>query len=103
MQVLIDKTTRQITGYGLFSAPPADPNTLMLTISDALMTKLQQAGVKVLNAKGDDIAVTPPPVPVPDPGVAKRAATITALKTAAGGTGAMATVAQAILDLGGVG
>jgi hypothetical protein len=103
MQVQIDKTTRQIVAYGAFPTPPTDPAILLVEITDAQAAKLTHAGDKILGANGQ-ITVTPPDPNAPNPFAnPKRAAAITALKTAAAGTGPMATVAQAILDLGGVG
>jgi hypothetical protein len=101
MQLLIDKATRHVLASGAFPTPPADPNVLCVDITDKEAAKLAQSGSKTLGADGT-LTVTPPPAPTPDPHDAKRGAAITALKTAAGGTGAMATLAQAMLDLHGI-
>jgi hypothetical protein len=59
MQVLIDKGTRAIVGYGEFPTPPTDDAILCLTVSDTEAEKLTRAGTKSLDADGR-IIVTPP-------------------------------------------
>lgn len=106
MQVLIDKATRQIVAYGEFPTPPTDANLAVIDVTDIQAAKLAQVGVKVLGANGQ-ITVTPPDpnapnplAPVPNP---KHDAAITALKGAAKGKDGAAALAQAILDMQGIG
>jgi hypothetical protein len=101
VQILVDKTTQQILASGAFPTPPLDPNIAVVEITDTQAPRLSQAGIKTLGAN-NQVIVTPAPAPVPDPSIAKHAAAITSLKTAAGGTGPMATVARAILDMQGI-
>jgi hypothetical protein len=106
MHVLIDATTRQVIGYGYMPTPPADPNLTVVEITETQAAKLTQPGVKVLGANGQ-VTVTPPDpntpsplVPAPNP---KHDAAITALKGAAKGKDGAAALAQAILDMQGIG
>jgi hypothetical protein len=90
-----------VLASGAFPTPPADPNVLCVDITDKEAAKLAQSGSKTLGA-GGGVTVSVPSAPTPDPQQQKRDTAIVALKGAAKGKDAIATLAQAMLDMQGI-
>ncbi len=64
MQLLVDRTSRMVLAYGLFSAEPADPNMELVDLAPEYIDDLQRPGVKTLQADGSLQVVLKPPTSI---------------------------------------